>query len=329
MNSARSSPNPSPSVGTKGVQNHSPGYILSEILLDNHTSPSISSPRVCGLDVPLANHPFNLEPMSSPRGAINPAPPAHETAFTLVEPESLLLSYSDERIPPLQHSPPSPPSFPNPISDELCAINYSARFPPGHYLNPAFARVYLLGDELGSGGYGFVMTALHRRHGAEVAVKFVIKAKVPEQAWINHDTLGRIPVEIMLLRIINHENIVRCLDVFEDELFFYVVSLESLSLLIHAHCLCRFRNCTDLRGARERGHTLLTILRQRCRPRISPLPLHFYLLQRLNSLWPNQNWTPLLKCAVNFLLLISAFQTLQITTPFTISPFQKSTRAFT
>ncbi|KAF8135576.1 kinase-like domain-containing protein [Boletus edulis] len=109
------------------------------------------------------------------------------------------------------------------MSEELCSINYSPRFPPGHYLNPAFARVYSLGDELGSGGYGFVMIALHRRHKLEVAVKFVIKSKVPEQAWINHDTLGRIPMEIMLLRIIDHENIVKCLDVFEDELFFYVV----------------------------------------------------------------------------------------------------------
>jgi serine/threonine protein kinase len=111
------------------------------------------------------------------------------------------------------------------MSDDLYSMNYSPRFPPGHYLNPAFARVYLLGEELGSGGYGFVMTALHRRHKSEVAVKFVIKAKVPDQAWIDHNTLGRIPMEIMLLKIINHENIVKCLDVFEDELFFYVVSL--------------------------------------------------------------------------------------------------------
>ncbi|KIJ18871.1 hypothetical protein PAXINDRAFT_26938, partial [Paxillus involutus ATCC 200175] len=97
----------------------------------------------------------------------------------------------------------------------------------GHYLNPAFAQLYLVGDELGSGGYGFVMTALHRRLNSEVAVKFVIKEKVPEQAWINHDTWGRIPMEVMLLRIVDHENIVKCLDIFEDELFFYSgVSLD-------------------------------------------------------------------------------------------------------
>ncbi|KAF9227490.1 kinase-like protein, partial [Gyrodon lividus] len=110
-----------------------------------------------------------------------------------------------------------------PRINDLCSRNYSPRFPEGHYFNPAFVQLYIVGDELGSGGYGFVMTALHRRLNSEVAVKFVIKEKVPEQAWINHDTFGRIPMEIMLLRIVNHQHIIKCLDVFEDESFFYVV----------------------------------------------------------------------------------------------------------
>ena len=227
-----------------------------------------------------------LPPLRCPSS--DPAAPARlgpcEMAFSSVEPESLLLSYGDEPFPPLPHSPSSTAALPNPTSDDLCSTNYSPRFPPGHHLNPAFARVYLLGDELGSGGYGFVMTALHRRLKSEVAVKFVIKEKVPEQAWINHETLGRIPMEIMLLRIINHENIVKCLDVFEDQLFFYVVSLfQSPRLLIDRHGPRRSRNCTDLRGASEKSLTLLIILRQRRRLRISPPPLHFYPLQRLNS----------------------------------------------
>lgn len=211
----------SPSVATSRIQNHPPTPFSghSEILLDDCISPPLFSPPLCDLDVPPASHPFLCEP----------APPAHETTFTSLEPESLLLSYGDQHYPPLHLSPPSPISLPIPMSDELCSINYSPRFPHGHYLNPAFARAYILGDELGSGGYGFVMTALDRRHKSEVAVKFVIKTKVPEQAWISHDTSGIIPMEIMLLRIINHENIVKCLDVFEDELFFYVVSFRVLS----------------------------------------------------------------------------------------------------
>ncbi|KAH0827618.1 kinase-like domain-containing protein [Lanmaoa asiatica] len=236
MNNGGSSPSLSAGVRTESgpsrVQNHSslrctPFCSHSDILIGNCVSPPLSSPRSCGHDVPPANHSLRCKPLSSSCDTTNPAAPARlgpcKTALTSVEPESLLLSYGDESFPPIHDSPSSTTCLPNPMSDNLCSTNYSPRFPPGHYLNPAFARAYSLGDELGSGGYGFVMTALDRRLKSEVAVKFVIKEKVPEQAWINHDTLGRIPTEIMLLRIINHENIVKCLDVFEDDLFFYVV----------------------------------------------------------------------------------------------------------
>ena len=101
---------------------------------------------------------------------------------------------------------------------------YSPRFPAGHNLNPFFARTYHLGDELGAGGYGFVMTARHRLEGHEVAVKFIIKDKVPDHAWWEDDTYGRVPTEVMLLSLVNHENIVKCLDLFEDEVYFYLVS---------------------------------------------------------------------------------------------------------
>ena len=70
---------------------------------------------------------------------------------------------------------------------------YSPRFPAEHSLNPYFVTAYELGDELGAGGYGFVMTARHRLEGYEVAVKFIIKDKVPEHAWWEDDLLGRVP----------------------------------------------------------------------------------------------------------------------------------------
>ncbi|KAF5348688.1 hypothetical protein D9758_006846 [Tetrapyrgos nigripes] len=100
---------------------------------------------------------------------------------------------------------------------------YSAHFPEGHRLNSHFVRQYDLQDELGSGGYGFVMTARHRLDRHEVAVKFIIKAKVPDHAWMVHDVYGKLPTEVMLLSVIEHENIVKCLDLFEDCLYFYLV----------------------------------------------------------------------------------------------------------
>jgi hypothetical protein len=98
-----------------------------------------------------------------------------------------------------------------------------SRFPPHHILNPYFTDLYYLGDKIGTGGYGFVMTARPRAGGPEVAVKFIDKSKVPNTAWMEHEVIVRLPSEIMLLNFVQHENIVRCLDVFEDPLYFYLV----------------------------------------------------------------------------------------------------------
>lgn len=103
------------------------------------------------------------------------------------------------------------------------ACRHSSRFPAGHLLNQSFARIYELGDELGSGGYGFVMTAYNRMEGSEVAVKFIIKDKVSEHAWTEDEVFGKLPMEVMLLSIIDHDNIVKCLDLFADGLYFYLV----------------------------------------------------------------------------------------------------------
>ncbi|KAI8972200.1 kinase-like protein [Trametes punicea] len=129
--------------------------------------------------------------------------------------------------PSLLLSPQHDPSLASPTTCEdslLCKGRlYSPRFHPEHTLNPYFVRTYRLEDELGAGGYGFVMTARHRTEGHEVAVKFIIKDKVPEHAWWEDEMFGRVPTEVMLLSLVNHENIVKCLDLFEDDVYFYLV----------------------------------------------------------------------------------------------------------
>ncbi|EIN12007.1 kinase-like protein [Punctularia strigosozonata HHB-11173 SS5] len=100
---------------------------------------------------------------------------------------------------------------------------YSDRFPVDHELNSYFVETYELEDELGAGGYGFVMTARHRTGGHETAVKFIIKDKVPAHAWVEDESFGRIPSEVMLVSLLEHDNIVRCLDIFEDSHYFYLV----------------------------------------------------------------------------------------------------------
>ncbi|KAJ7703202.1 kinase-like domain-containing protein [Mycena rosella] len=108
----------------------------------------------------------------------------------------------------------------------LSASAHSPRFPPQHELNPFFVRQYHLEDELGSGGYGFVMTAVHLLTGTEVAVKFILKEKVPDHSWMEDQAtqiFRRLPTEVMLLRVIEHENIVKCLGVYEDHLYYYLI----------------------------------------------------------------------------------------------------------
>ena len=123
------------------------------------------------------------------------------------------------------------------------ATAYSRRFPPGHYLNPEFVQWYHLGDELGAGGYGFVMTAIHRLERREVAVKFIIKAKVPEHAWMEDKAARRVPTEALLLGLLDHPNIVKCLDLFEDDLYFYLVSHHIMTpcvMIVLLTCVIHF-----------------------------------------------------------------------------------------
>ncbi|KAL1748681.1 kinase-like domain-containing protein [Schizophyllum fasciatum] len=97
------------------------------------------------------------------------------------------------------------------------------RFPPGHRLNRHFTSAYQLGQELGIGGYGFVTAARCLRTGEEVAVKFILKSRVPPAAWTQHEQMGQVPIEVMLLCRLDHPNIVKCKDVYEDALYYYLV----------------------------------------------------------------------------------------------------------
>lgn len=156
----------------------------------------------------------------------DPHSPFHATSETYVKQDDFPMYDSTHDYDPSSISAKPANSY---ISFSTDAGLYSAQFPLGHKLNSYFVKAYQLEDELGSGGYGFVMTAQNRLEGHEVAVKFIVKEKVPEHAWMEDETIGRLPTEVMLLSFIDHENIVKCLDLFEDSLYFYLV--RSLQIL--------------------------------------------------------------------------------------------------
>ena len=183
-----------------------------------HTTTMFSSPtnvwvssNSSSLLFSTASQVFDLKEMQQPPAGSATSPLSHDYHNPSTS-TSELFSQS-----PPKHRPPPILQF---TTD---ASTYSTQFPRGHQLNSQFAQTYQLEDELGCGGYGFVMTAYNRVKGHEVAVKFIIKDKVPDHAWMDDERLGRMPTEVVLLSVVNHESIVKCLDLFEDDLYFYMV----------------------------------------------------------------------------------------------------------
>jgi hypothetical protein len=92
-----------------------------------------------------------------------------------------------------------------------------------HTLHKDFLEQYSIMEELGEGGYGFVLSCSRKEDGMKVAVKFIIREKVPVACWVRNSDLGMIPQEIHILRMINHKNIIKFIDYFEDDKYFYLV----------------------------------------------------------------------------------------------------------
>lgn len=99
----------------------------------------------------------------------------------------------------------------------------SARHLASRTLHPVFARNYALGDELGSGGFGFVVGATRISDGLPVAVKFIWKEKVPSHGWVRDDKFGAIPMEAFVLKVIDSPYVVKFVDLFADSEFFYLI----------------------------------------------------------------------------------------------------------
>ncbi len=99
----------------------------------------------------------------------------------------------------------------------------SARHLANKQLHAVFQAKYRLGHELGSGGFGFVVAATRVADKRPVAVKFIWKDKVPSHGWVRDPHLGVIPMEAFALKVIDHPNVVKFIELFQDDEFFYLV----------------------------------------------------------------------------------------------------------
>nr|XP_020143670.1 PAS domain-containing serine/threonine-protein kinase isoform X1 [Microcebus murinus]XP_020143671.1 PAS domain-containing serine/threonine-protein kinase isoform X1 [Microcebus murinus] len=87
----------------------------------------------------------------------------------------------------------------------------------------AFSCKYSTVSPLGSGAFGFVWTAVDKEENKQVVVKFIKKEKVLEDCWIEDPKLGKVTLEIAILSRVEHANIIKVLDVFENQGFFQLV----------------------------------------------------------------------------------------------------------
>ena len=84
---------------------------------------------------------------------------------------------------------------------------------------PAFAGPYILGRTLGRGSYSKVKLGTHRKTGEQVAVKILEKKHLDESP----QNLQKVEQEIRLLRLVNHPNILRLLEVIHSRKFLFLV----------------------------------------------------------------------------------------------------------
>ena len=70
---------------------------------------------------------------------------------------------------------------------------------------------------LGRGASGFVQLAKRKKlNKFEVVTKYILKSRIYKENWINDNRYGTIPLEISILCKLDHPNIIKVLEVFQD-----------------------------------------------------------------------------------------------------------------
>ncbi|XP_024129601.1 PAS domain-containing serine/threonine-protein kinase isoform X2 [Oryzias melastigma] len=86
-----------------------------------------------------------------------------------------------------------------------------------------FEEEYQPVKAVGKGAFGFVWKAVRRCDGQEVIVKFISKARIVSDCWVDDPMLGKVSQEIAILTRVQHHNIVKVVEVFENGSYFQMV----------------------------------------------------------------------------------------------------------
>ncbi|AGO12835.1 AaceriACR281Cp [[Ashbya] aceris (nom. inval.)] len=82
-------------------------------------------------------------------------------------------------------------------------------------------------QKMGEGAYGKVDLCMHKKEKYVVVIKLIFKERILVDTWVRDRKLGTIPSEIQIMATLNkkpHENIMRLLDFFEDDDYYYIES---------------------------------------------------------------------------------------------------------
>ncbi|XP_028327941.1 PAS domain-containing serine/threonine-protein kinase isoform X2 [Gouania willdenowi] len=103
------------------------------------------------------------------------------------------------------------------------AMRSSMDFEQSRACDGQFEEEYQPVKAVGKGAFGFVWRAIRRCDGQEVIVKFISKARIVSDCWVDDPMLGRVSQEIAILTRVQHHNIVKVLEVFENGSYFQMV----------------------------------------------------------------------------------------------------------
>ena len=89
--------------------------------------------------------------------------------------------------------------YPSPVSPTTLSFSPS-KFLSSYQLPYSFTSRYLLHEELGYGGFGFVYSIIRIADSARFACKFIFKSKVSRNCWTIDRELGQCPMEVAVLK---------------------------------------------------------------------------------------------------------------------------------
>ncbi|KAK0406059.1 hypothetical protein QR680_018346 [Steinernema hermaphroditum] len=157
-------------------------------------------------------------------GLFDPKPTVEETDATIVIHNGN--STDAIHLPSNNHDRTLPEPAEDPVEPIMIVADSNIESIRGEY-----SKYYDTFQVIGNGAFGSVRLSARKDTGLLAITKLICKAKVLPEGWTRSRKRGdrMIPIEVHLLETLNHPNIVKCLDVFENETHYQLV-IEKLGI---------------------------------------------------------------------------------------------------